>query len=99
MPKRRAILAPDAMRQFKQLAASEMARLKEGITASLEDDDVTAVSKNRYPLRRASEGASFEFRVGELRVFHRVVGNEVRIVLIGRKKGNQLFVDGKRFTL
>jgi len=43
--------------------------------------------------------ASFEFRVGELRVFYRIVGNEVRIVLIGRKKGNQLLIDGKRFTL
>ena len=93
------IFAPDAARQFKQLAAAERVRLKEAIRASLEDDDATTVSKNRSPLRRPSERASFEFRVGDLRVFYRVVGVEVRIVLIGRKKGNQLLIDGKRFTL
>ena len=93
------IFAPDAARQFNQLAAAERSRLKEAVTASLADDDARAVSKNRFPLRRPSGSASFEFRVGELRIFYRVVGNEVRIVLIGRKKGNQLFVDGKRFTL
>lgn len=32
-------------------------------------------------------------------MFYRVVGSEVRITLIGRKYGNQLFIDGKRFTL
>jgi len=99
VPKRRVIFAPDAARQFKQLAAAERARLKEAIRASLEDDDATTVSKNRFPLRRPSERASFEFRVGDLRVFYRVVGVEVRVVLIGRKKGNQLLIDGKRFTL
>ena len=99
MSKRRAIFAPGAVRQFKQLIAAEKARLKEAIKAALEEDDATAVTKNRFPLRRASERASFEFRVGELRVFYRVVGAEVRIVLIGRKKGNQLLIDGKRFTL
>ena len=99
MPKRKVILAPDAARQFKRLAAAERARLKEAITVSLENDDATTISKNRFPLRRPSEMASFEFRVGELRVFYRIVGNEVRIVLIGRKKGNQLLIDGKRFTL
>jgi mRNA-degrading endonuclease RelE of RelBE toxin-antitoxin system len=99
VPKRKVIFAPDAARQFKQLGAAQRARLKEAIKASLAEDDATTVSKNRFPLRRPSERASFEFRVGELRIFYRVVGIEVRIILIGRKKGNQLFVDGKRFTL
>ncbi len=99
MAKRKAIFAPDAARQFKQLSAAERSRLKEAIKESLAEDDATAASSNRFPLRRPSERASFEFRAGELRVFYRVVDNEVRIVLIGRKKGNQLLVDSKRFTL
>ena len=99
MPKRRAIFAPDAVRQFKQLGAADRSRLKVAIAASLEEDDATTVTKNRFPLRRPSERASFELRVGELRVFYRVVGSEVRITLIGRKRGNQLLVGGKRFTL
>lgn len=99
MPKRELIFAPDAARQFKHLGAAEKARLETAIRASLAEDDARTVSKNRFPLQRPSELASFEFRVGDLRVFYRVVSNEVRIVLVGRKKGNQLIVDGKRFTL
>ena len=97
--KRKALFAPDAARQFKQLSAAEGSRLKEAIKASLAEDDATTLSKNRFPLRRPSERASFEFRVEELRVFYKVVDNEVRITLIGRKKGNQLFINGKKFTL
>jgi mRNA-degrading endonuclease RelE of RelBE toxin-antitoxin system len=99
VPKRRLTFAPDAARQFKELGAVERSRLKEAIRASLAEDDATINSKNRFALRRPSEYAAFEFRVGQLRVFYRVVGSAVRITLIGRKKGNQLFIDGKRFTL
>jgi mRNA-degrading endonuclease RelE of RelBE toxin-antitoxin system len=93
------MFAPDAARQFKQLTAAERSRLKEAIRASLVEDDATTASRNRFALRRPSQHASFEFRAGELRVFYRVVGDEVRITLIGRKKGSRLFVGGKRFTL
>jgi hypothetical protein len=50
-------------------------------------------------LRRPSEFADFELRVDDLRVFYRVAGERVEVVLIGRKKGNHLVIDGKRFTL
>jgi hypothetical protein len=33
------------------------------------------------------------------RVFYRVVGDEVQVVMIGRKQRNVLIVDGKRFIL
>jgi mRNA-degrading endonuclease RelE of RelBE toxin-antitoxin system len=99
VPTRRVVFAPDAARQFRELTAAQRSRLTEAIKASLAADDATNASKNRFPLRRTSERASFEFRVGELRVFYRMVNGEVRITLIGRKKGNQLFVGGKRFTL
>jgi mRNA-degrading endonuclease RelE of RelBE toxin-antitoxin system len=96
---RRVVFSPDAARQFRNLRATERSRLKDGIRASLAEDDAAVVSANRFPLRRPSEFADFEFRLGDLRLFYRVVENEVRVVLIGRKKGNQLFIDGKRFTL
>jgi mRNA-degrading endonuclease RelE of RelBE toxin-antitoxin system len=99
MPMRRVIFAPDAVRQFKRLSAAERSRLKEAIRASLGEDDATIPNNNRFPLRRPSIHAVFEFRAGELRVFYQVVGDEVRVTLIGRKKGNQLLVDGKRFNL
>lgn len=84
---------------FLQLSAAERSRLRGVIQASLAEDDATVVSKNRFPLRRPSEHAAFELRNDDLRVFYRVVDNEVRITLIGRKQGNQLLVGGKRFTL
>ena len=50
-------------------------------------------------MRRPWEFADFELRVDDLRVFYRVAGERVEVVLIGRKKGSQLVIDGKRFTL
>jgi mRNA-degrading endonuclease RelE of RelBE toxin-antitoxin system len=99
VPKREVIFSPDAAGQFKRLGAADRARLKQAIQASLAEDDATTVTRNRFPLRRPSERACFELRVGELRIFYRVVGSEIRITLIGRKRGNQLLVNGKRFTL
>jgi hypothetical protein len=62
----------------------------------LEQDDAAVLTRNRFPLRRASELAHFELRVDDLRVFYRIAGNEVQVALIGRKIGTQLFVEGKR---
>jgi len=71
--------------------------------ASLGEDDATTVeARNRFRLRRPSEFADFELRADDLRVFYRVAGlagERIEVVLIGRKKGNHLVIDGKRFTL
>ena len=67
--------------------------------ASLGEDDATVEARNRFRLRRLSEFADFELRVDDLPVFYRVAGERVEVVLIGRKKGNHLVIDGKRFTL
>jgi mRNA-degrading endonuclease RelE of RelBE toxin-antitoxin system len=99
VPKRRLRIAPDAKRQFKELSAADQAKLKNVMRACLEEDDATVTKRNRFALRRPSELAHFEFRVGDLRVFYRVVEGLVQVVLIGRKRGNPLFVEGKRFTL
>ena len=53
-------------------------------------------------MRRPAEFADFELRADDLRVFYRVAGlagERIEVVLIGRKKGSQLVIDGKRFTL
>jgi len=40
-------------------------------------------------------------RVGEFRIFYDIVAAEslVRVVAIGRKVGNELFIHGERFDL
>ena len=96
--KRAIILSPDALRQFRTLRA-ERSCLRDAMLATLGEDDATVEARNRFRLRRPSELTDFEFRVDDLRVFYRVAVDQVQAVLIGRKKGNHLIIDGKRFTL
>ncbi len=97
--RRKVRLVPDAVRQFKALNAAERSRLKAAMQASLGDDDASVQNKNRFALRRASQHYEFEFREGDLRVFFRIVGEEVVVDGIGRKINNQLYIDDKRVTL
>ncbi len=69
------------------------------MTAMLSVDDAAVQMRNRFRLRRASDFADFELRVENLRVYYRIAGDQVRVVLIGRKQGNRLVIDGKGFTL
>jgi mRNA-degrading endonuclease RelE of RelBE toxin-antitoxin system len=99
MPNRAVKLGPDAVRQFKALSAGERSRLTAAIQAALSEDDATVESKNRFRLRRPSGQSEFEFRDGDLRVFYRVQDDEVLVDAIGRKRGNQLFIGGRRVIL
>ena len=67
--------------------------------ACLEEDDAAVSTRNRFPLRRSSELAHFELRVDDLRVFYRIAGEEVQVALIGRKKGNELYIEGKKVKI
>jgi len=67
--------------------------------AALGDDDASVENKNRFRLRRPSGQFEFEFRNGDLRVFYRVAGNQVLVDAIGRKRGNQLLIGGRRVSL
>jgi hypothetical protein len=50
-------------------------------------------------LRRPSGQVEFEFRDDDLRVFYRVEGAQVLVDAIGRKRGNQLLIGGRKVTL
>ena len=97
--KRTVTLSPDAARQFRRLRAAERATLREALKAELGDDDATVETKNRFRLRRPSPYADYELRVKALRAFYRVEGQTVRVILIGKKRGGALLIEGKRFTL
>lgn len=99
MATRRVKLGPDAVRQFRALRAAERARLKAAIQSSLGDDDAAAENKNRFRLRRPAGQFEFEFRDGELRVFYRVEHDHVIVDAIGRKRGNQLLIEGRKIIL
>ena len=97
--KRQVVLSPDAVRQFRALRSYEQSLLRDALKTQLQDDDATRETRHRFRLRRPSEHADFELRVRELRVFYRVVGDSVQVVLIGRKEGNALIIEGRRFVL
>jgi hypothetical protein len=93
------LLGPDATRQLRRLRAYDAASLRDAMSRELAETDATVETHQRFRLRRPSELAEFELRVGSLRVFYRVRGEEVQVVLIGEKRGERLLIDGKRFVL
>jgi mRNA-degrading endonuclease RelE of RelBE toxin-antitoxin system len=93
------LLGPDATRQLRALRAFDAASLKDAMRRQLSEADATEETHQRFRLRRPSKFAEFELRVGNWRVFYRVRGEEVEVVLIGEKRGERLFIDGKRFVL
>ena len=99
MPKRAVRLGPDAVGQLKALSAGERSRLKAAMQAALGDDDATVENNNRFRLRRPSGQFEFEFRDGDLRVFYRVEEDQVLVDVIGRKRGNQLVIGGRKIML
>ena len=99
MPKRAVRLGPDAVRHLKALSAGQRSRLIEAMQAALGEDDATVPNKNRFRLRRPSGQFEFEFRDGNLRVFYRVEEDQVLVDAIGRKRGNQLLLGGRKVTL
>ncbi len=99
MPKRAVKLGPDAVRQFKAISAAERSRLTAAMQAALGEDNAAVENKTRIRLRRPSWQSEFEFRDGDLRVFYRVEDDQVLVDAIGRKRGNQLFIGGRRMTL
>ena len=99
MVRRRVELSPDAVRQLRALRARDRGLVKEHIREQLEDSDATQETRNRFRLRRPSRVADYELRIGDWRVFYRVVGDTVQVALIGRKRGNVLIIDRRRFIL
>jgi mRNA-degrading endonuclease RelE of RelBE toxin-antitoxin system len=97
--KRRVDLSPDAVRQLRALRAHDRTLVKEQIREQLEESDATQQTRNRFRLRRPSQLADYELRVRDWRIFYRVIGGTVQVALIGRKRGNMLLIDRKRFIL
>ncbi len=92
-------LSVDAVRQFRALRAFERSLLRDAMKKHLGESDPGQETRDCFRLRRPSEFADFELRVQDFRVFYRLAGNQVQVVLIGRKKGSELIVEGRSFVL
>jgi hypothetical protein len=97
VPKR--TVGPDAVKQFRALSAAERVRIKTAMQVSLAQDDAAVESRNRFRLRRPSGQFEFEFRDRDLRVFYRIENDRILVDAIGRKRGNHLFIGGRKVAL
>jgi hypothetical protein len=65
----------------------------------LGEEDATHRDRNRFRLQRTVGEAAFELRVDPWRVFYRVEGDRVLVLLIGKKVREAIVIDGKRYVL
>src|SRR5262245_16178883 len=88
-------ITEDAERQFRSLSTRDQRILDTSIRARLEQQPTTPTKAVRR--LRANPFAEFELRAGEFRVLYNVDTDEVVILLVGRKLGNKLIVEGEEF--
>jgi mRNA-degrading endonuclease RelE of RelBE toxin-antitoxin system len=88
-------ITEDADRQFRALPARDRRILEAAILSRLEHQPTTATKAVKR--LRPNTLAEFELRAGDLRVLYNVEGEEVVVLIVGRKVGNKLIVEGEEF--
>ena len=88
-------ITEDGERQFRSLSARDQRILEAAIQSRLEHDPTK--SSKAIKRLRPNPFAEFELRAGNLRALYNVEGDEVVILIVGRKVGNQLIVEGEEF--
>jgi mRNA-degrading endonuclease RelE of RelBE toxin-antitoxin system len=88
-------ITEDAERQFRWLSVREQRILEAAIRSRLADQPVTPTKAIKR--LRPNPLAEFELRAGNLRALYNVDEDEVVILVVGRKLGNKLIVEGEEF--
>jgi len=88
-------ITEDADRQFRSLPVREQRILEAAIHSRLQHQPTTLTKANKR--LRSNPLAEFELRAGDLRALYNVEGDEVVILIVGRKVGNKLIVEGEEF--
>ena len=100
MAKREPVFSPDAVRQFKKLRAYDRSAIIDGVQKHLVEAEPDETTRNKFRLRRSSDVADYELRLGDLRLFYRItLSGEIIVTVIGVKEGDKLFVEGEEFEL
>jgi mRNA-degrading endonuclease RelE of RelBE toxin-antitoxin system len=94
MPHKITITA-DSDRQFRALPVRDQRILEAAILSRLQHQPTTPTKAVKR--LRPNPLAEFELRAGDLRALYNVEGEEVVILLVGRKVGNNLIVEGEEF--
>jgi mRNA-degrading endonuclease RelE of RelBE toxin-antitoxin system len=90
-------LTPEAADDLESMRTFDARRVVTAIESQLTHEP-TRQTRNRKQLR-PNELAEWELRVDVFRVFYDVVEDIVKIVAIGVKEGNELFIHGERYEL
>jgi mRNA-degrading endonuclease RelE of RelBE toxin-antitoxin system len=95
----RIAFTPEAIGDLDAIRKFDARRIIAEVETQLTEEPATP-TRNRKRLR-PNKLAEWELRIGEFRVFYDVVETEllVRIVAVGNKTGNQLFIHGERYDL
>ena len=88
-------ITEDADRQFRSLPAREQRILEAAIQSRLEHEPTKPTKATKR--LRPNLFAEFELRAGDLRALYNVDEGEVVVLLVGRKVGNKLIVEGEEF--
>jgi mRNA-degrading endonuclease RelE of RelBE toxin-antitoxin system len=88
-------ITDDANRQFRSLPVREQRILEAAILSRLEHQPTTPTTGVKR--LRPNPLAEFELRAADLRALYNVEGDEVLILIVGRKVGNKLIVEGEEF--
>jgi mRNA-degrading endonuclease RelE of RelBE toxin-antitoxin system len=88
-------ITADAESHLQALPAFDQRRLEAAIVSRLSQNPTTPT--RALKLLRPNPLAKFELRVGDLRVLYNVEGDEVVLLVVGRKVGNKLIVAGQEF--
>jgi mRNA-degrading endonuclease RelE of RelBE toxin-antitoxin system len=92
-------LTPEAIDDLALLRPFDQRRIVSEIEAQLAHEPV---SETRHRKRlRPNRLAEWELRVGAFRVYYDVLTTDgaVKVVAVGRKTGNDLYIHGERFDL
>jgi mRNA-degrading endonuclease RelE of RelBE toxin-antitoxin system len=91
----RITITEDADRQFRALPVRDQRILEAAILSRLQDQPTTPTRAIKR--LRPNPLAEFELRAGNLRALYNVEGEEVVVLIVGRKAGNRLIVEGEEF--
>ena len=88
-------ITEDGERQRQALSSRDRRILEAAIMSRLEHQPETPTKAIKR--LRPNALAEFELRAGDLRALYNVEGDEVIILIVGRKVGNKLIVEGEEF--
>jgi mRNA-degrading endonuclease RelE of RelBE toxin-antitoxin system len=88
-------ITENADRQFRSLPVHDQRVLEAAILSRLPYQPTTPTKAIKR--LRPNPLAEFELRAEDVRALHNVEGDEVVVLIVGRKAGNKLIVEGKEF--